>query len=73
MVNLMTTNRSNLQIGFLVFVSFVLFNLFLAVILKRVTRDEGPTSGALHLREAYQSIRRRRSRQSGNDTPEKTD
>ena len=74
MVNLMTTNRSNLQIGFLVFVSFALFNLFLAVILKRVTRDEGPTSGALHLREAYQTIRRKRIRFNGNnsDTPEQS-
>jgi len=61
MVNIMTTNRSNLQIGFLVFVSFVLFNLFLAVILKRVTKEEGPTSGALQLRKAYQLIRKRKS------------
>jgi hypothetical protein len=37
-VNLMTTNRSNLQVGFLIFLSFVVFNLFLAVILKRITQ-----------------------------------
>lgn len=63
LVNIMTTNRSNLQIGFIVFVSFVLFNLFLAVILKRVTTQEGPTSGALRLlklRKAYERIRRQR-------------
>jgi len=36
-VNLMTTNRSNLQIGFLIFLAFVVFNLFLAVILKSIS------------------------------------
>ncbi len=37
-VNVVTTNRTNLQTGFLVFVGFCLFNLFLAEILKRITR-----------------------------------
>lgn len=40
MLNLISTNKSNLQTGFLIFVSFVLFNLVLAEILKRVTKDE---------------------------------
>lgn len=41
-VNLLTTNRSNLQVGFMVFLAFVLFNLILAMILKRITRTEEP-------------------------------
>ena len=60
MVNIMTTNRSNLQIGFVVFVSFALFNLFLAVILKRVTKEEGPTSGARMFRDTYHALRTRK-------------
>lgn len=39
-VNILTTNRSNLQIGFVIFLSFVLFNLILAVILKRITEEK---------------------------------
>ena len=37
-VNVVTTNRTNLQTGFLVFVGFCLFNLVLAEILKRITK-----------------------------------
>lgn len=40
-VNLLSTNRSNLQVGFLLFLAFVLFNLFLSMILKRITKIEG--------------------------------
>lgn len=36
-VNVVTTNRTNLQTGFLVFVAFSLFNLVLAEILKKIT------------------------------------
>ena len=36
-VNLLTTNKSSLQIGFIVFVSFVLFNLLLSLVLKKIT------------------------------------
>ncbi len=39
-VNLLTTNRSNLQVGFLLFLAFVVFNLFLSMILKRITKIE---------------------------------
>lgn len=39
-VNLITTNKSNLQPGFLIFVSFVIFNLVLAEILKRITKKD---------------------------------
>jgi hypothetical protein len=38
-VNVITTNRTNLQTGFIVFVAFVLFNLILAEILKKITRN----------------------------------
>lgn len=38
-VNLISTNKSNLQIGFLIFVSFVMFNLILSSILKKITHD----------------------------------
>jgi hypothetical protein len=41
-VNLMTTNRSNLQVGFIIFLAFVVFNLFLAVILKHITHTREP-------------------------------
>lgn len=61
MMNLLTTNRSQLQIGFVVFVSFVLFNLFLAVILGRITKFEGPTSGARMFRDTYQALKIHRS------------
>jgi len=37
MLNVLTTNRSNLQIGFVIFVSIVCFNLILSEILKRIT------------------------------------
>jgi hypothetical protein len=37
-INVVTTNRTNLQTGFLVFVAFTLFTLILADILKRITR-----------------------------------
>ena len=40
-VNVVTTNRTNLQTGFLVFVSFTLFNLILAEILKKIGRIRG--------------------------------
>jgi hypothetical protein len=36
-INVVTTNRTNLQTGFLVFVAFTLFNLILAEILKHIT------------------------------------
>ncbi len=39
MANLITTNQSNLQTGFIIFVSFVLFNLVLAEILKIITKN----------------------------------
>jgi hypothetical protein len=39
-LNLITTNKTNLQTGFIIFVSFALFNLFLAEILKYITRLE---------------------------------
>jgi len=42
-VNIFTTNRSNLQIGFVVFLGFVLFNLFLSIILKRITQVKEPS------------------------------
>lgn len=38
-VNLLSTNKSNLQIGFIIFVAFCLFNLFLSSILKRITQN----------------------------------
>lgn len=37
-INLLSTNRTNLQYGYLVFVSFVLSNLILSEILKLITR-----------------------------------
>lgn len=39
-VNLLSTNKSNLQIGFVIFVAFVMFNLFLSSILKRITQSD---------------------------------
>lgn len=39
-VNLITTNKSNLQPGYLIFVTFVLYNLILAEILKRITKKK---------------------------------
>jgi hypothetical protein len=39
-INLLTTNKTNLQTGFIIFVAFVLFNLILAEILKKIGRDE---------------------------------
>lgn len=39
-VNLVTTNKSNLQIGFLIFVCFSLSGLILSEILKYITKDE---------------------------------
>lgn len=41
-LNLISTNKSNLQTGFLIFVTFVVFNLLLAEILKRITREDHP-------------------------------
>lgn len=38
-VNLLSTNKSNLQIGFLIFVAFVMFNLILSSILKKITKE----------------------------------
>ncbi len=40
-INMISTNKSNLQTGFMIFVSFVLFNLALAEILKYITRPNG--------------------------------
>jgi hypothetical protein len=37
-INVLTTNKTNLQTGFMVFVAFTLFNLMLGEILKRITR-----------------------------------
>ena len=37
-INLLTTNKSSLQIGFIVFLSFVLFNLILSLVLKKITK-----------------------------------
>lgn len=48
MANLLTTNRSNLQIGFIVFLAFVIFNLILAVILKRITYAQSSRLRVLH-------------------------
>lgn len=39
-LNLVTTNKTNLQTGFIIFVAFALFNLLLAEILKYITRLE---------------------------------
>jgi hypothetical protein len=39
-INVVTTNRTNLQTGYIIFVAFVLFNLCLAEILKRITTKE---------------------------------
>lgn len=39
-LNLISTNKSNLQTGFLIFVAFVLFNLILAEVLKKVTKED---------------------------------
>lgn len=36
-INMLTTNRTTLQTGFVIFVSFVLFNLALAELLKKIT------------------------------------
>lgn len=41
-VNLLSTNKSNLQIGFVIFVAFVLFNLILSSILKKITKEPEP-------------------------------
>ncbi len=38
-VNLLSTNKSNLQIGFVIFVAFVMFNLILSSILKKITKE----------------------------------
>lgn len=38
-VNLLSTNKSNLQIGFVIFVAFVLFNLILSSVLKKITTE----------------------------------
>jgi hypothetical protein len=38
-INLLTTNRTNLQTGFVLFVAFVLYNLVLAEILKKITKN----------------------------------
>ena len=38
--NMLTTNKSNLQPGFIIFVCFVLFNLALAEILEHVTKEK---------------------------------
>jgi len=39
-INLLTTNRTNLQTGFVLFVAFVLYNLILAEILKKITKNK---------------------------------
>jgi hypothetical protein len=39
-INIITTNRTNIQPGFLIFVSFVIFTLILAEILKRITKED---------------------------------
>jgi hypothetical protein len=44
-INLLTTNRTSLQTGFVLFVSFVIFNLVLAEILKRITRERDAERG----------------------------
>lgn len=44
-LNVVTTNKTNLQTGFMVFVSFTLFNLVLAMILKRITKPAQDRSG----------------------------
>jgi hypothetical protein len=73
MVNLMATNKSNLQIGFLIFVSFVLFNLFLSAILKRITKSEAPTSGARMFRDTYAALRERRAQRHGPRPPDRSE
>lgn len=40
MANLVSTNKTNLQTGFIVFVSFVLFNMGLAEVLKFITKNK---------------------------------
>jgi hypothetical protein len=42
MANLVSTNKTSLQTGFIIFVSFVLFNLGLAEVLKIITRNKRP-------------------------------
>jgi len=48
--NIITTNKSNLQPGYLLFVAFVLYNLVLVEILERITikakKAEGPQGSA---------------------------
>ncbi len=39
-INVITTNKTGLQTGFLIFVAFVLYNLVLAEILKRITKND---------------------------------
>jgi hypothetical protein len=39
-VNVVTTNKTNLQTGYMVFVAFTIFNLMLGEILKRITREK---------------------------------
>ncbi len=38
-INVVTTNKTNLQTGFIVFVAFCLFNLIMAAILKKITKN----------------------------------
>lgn len=47
-INVVTTNKTNLQTGFMVFVAFTLFNLMLAVILKKITRTVSDHTGDVH-------------------------
>lgn len=52
LANLVTTNRSNLQTGFIIFVSFVLFNLVLAEILKLITKHKRAEEGGIKARRS---------------------
>jgi hypothetical protein len=56
-VNLVTTNKSSMQIGFLIFVSFVLCNLILSEVLKRITETGKPSFKQMY----FDLIKKRRA------------
>ncbi len=47
-VNVLTTNRTNLQTGYIVFVAFCLYNLILASILKKITSQKDQAEVVVH-------------------------
>ena len=62
-VNLLTTNRSNLQIGFLIFVSFVLCNLILSEVLKKITKKNSADFKMINIKLLRLKIGRKRKEQ----------